>query len=120
MTTQVLLGSTTYGVPSGNYDGSSEDWAGDAATAANYYRGRGGLQTMTITVTNFEGILDLEATLDSDPNTATWFSTYEFGDGSTMPVTDHRIVTITGNFTWMRVRVSLFSAGTINTVTMTY
>jgi diaminopimelate epimerase len=120
MTTQVLLDSTTYGVPSGNYDGSSEDWAGNGVTAANYYRGRGGLQTISITVTNFEGVLHVEATLDSNADTATWFETFEFGDGSTSPVTDYRVITVTGNFTWMRARVTAFSGGTIDQVTMTY
>ena len=55
MTTQTILGTTVYGVPSGNYDGSSQDWSSDPVTAANYYRGRGGVQTVTFSVTQFEG-----------------------------------------------------------------
>ena len=39
ITTETLLNSTVHGIPSGNYDGSSQDWFSDAVKAANYYRG---------------------------------------------------------------------------------
>jgi len=71
-------------------------------------------------VTEFEGDMILEATLDSDAASANWFETFIYGDGSTTPLTDYYPATITGNFTWMRVRVEGFSGGTINTVTITY
>ena len=118
MTTHTILGSTVYGVPSGNYDGSSQDWSSDPVTAANYYRGRGGVQTVTFSVSAFAGIMYLEACLDANPAEANWFTTYVYGDGS--PFTDYHPESITGNFTWMRVRVSGFDGGTINSVTITY
>jgi hypothetical protein len=89
-------------------------------TAANYYRGRGGVQTITFGVTGFEGDMFLEACLDENPTEANWFTTYIYGDGSTIPLTDYHPATVTGNFSWMRVRVSGFSGGTINSVTITY
>jgi len=118
-TTYTILGSTVYGTPAGNYDGSSQDWASDAARAADYYRGYGGLQTITFTVTDFVGIIHLEATLDPDPSTANWVDTYSIGDDSTV-LTDRHSASIVGNFTWMRVRVELFDAGTINSVVIAY
>ena len=120
MTTEIILATTVYGVPSGNYDGSSQDWLSDAVQAAAYYRGQGSFQTVLFSVSGFEGVLTLEATLDPDPDTAGWFDTFVYGDGSTTPLTDYHPETITGNFTWMRVRVEGFSGGTINTVTITY
>ena len=120
MTTQTILDTTEYGVPSGNYDGSSQDWASDGVTAANYYRGRGGVQTVTFSVDAFEGVMYLEGCLDFDPVQADWFVTYVYGDGSTIPLSDYHPETVTGNFTWMRVRVEGFSGGTINSVTITY
>ena len=120
MTTQALLNTTVYGTPSGNYDGSSQDWVSDAVKAANYYRGQGSVQTVIFSVTGFEGIMRLEATLDSNPEQATWFETFVYGDGSTTPLTDYHPATITGNFTWMRLRIEGFSGGTINSVTITY
>lgn len=120
ITTETILDTTVDGVPSGNYDGSSQDWYSDAVKAANYYRGRGGIQTIQFDVTGFEGLIHLEATLDMDPATATWFSTFTFGDGSTTPLTDRHPETVIGNFTWMRVRVVGFSGGTIDSVTISY
>ena len=118
-TTYTILNTTVYGVPSGNYDGSSQDWASDAVRAADYYRGYGGLQTITFTVTNFIGIIYLEATLDPDPNTANWVNAYSIGDNS-VALTDRHPASIVGNYTWMRVRVELFDAGTINSITIAY
>jgi hypothetical protein len=120
MTTETIIDTTEYGVPSGNYDGSSQDWFSVARLASGYYRGQGGVQTVLFQVTGFEGILVLEATLDSDADSASWFETFTYGDGSTTPLTDYHPATVTGNFTWMRVRVEGFSGGTINTITITY
>ena len=120
MATVTILPATIYGTPSGNYDGSSQDWIGDAVQAANYYMGRGSVQTIMFSVNAFEGIMYLEATLDTDPDSAEWFETFVYGDGSTVPLTDYHPATVTGNFTWMRVRVAGFSGGTINATTITY
>ena len=120
MTTEIILGTTVYGEPSGNYDGSSQDWISDARLASNYYRGQGNIQTLAVSTSAFEGDIILEATLDADAQTATWFTTQTYGDGSTSPLTSYQVFTITGNFTWMRVRVEAFSGGTINSVNISY
>jgi len=120
MTTQTILGNTVYGQASGNYDGSSQDWASDAVRAANYYRGQGSVQTIGFTVTGFEGTMVIEATLDSDPNSAAWFDTYTYTAGSIVPASGYSTTSILGNFTWMRVRVEDFAAGTIASVVITY
>jgi hypothetical protein len=117
--TQTILATTVYGQASGNYDGSSQDWYSDPAQAADYYRGRGGLQTVTFSLDGFQGIIKLQATLDTLPETAKWFDVYEIGDGI-VPLTDYHPESITGNFVWMRVNVLLFDSGTINSVTITY
>jgi hypothetical protein len=120
MTTQTILGTTVYGQASGNYDGSSQDWFSDAVRAANYYRGQGSVQTVAFTVTGFRGTMTVEATLDSDPNSAAWFDTYSYTAGSIAPATGYSNTGILGNFTWVRVRVDNFAAGTITSVTITY
>ena len=119
ITTKTILGTTVYGTPSGNYDGSSQDWASDAQEAANYYRGRGGLQTVLINVTNFVGEIVIEATLDSIAETAIWFDTYTYSSPVT-PITDIHPTNIQGNFVWLRARVVGFDGGTINSVTVSY
>lgn len=118
--TYTILGQTVFGTPSGNYDGSSLDWASDPVQAADYYRGRGSsTQTVTFSLTGFVGRIILEATLDSEPTGATWFETFDIGD-PVVPLTDYHPQTVSGNFVWMRVRVELFDAGTINYINITY
>lgn len=119
MATQALLTAVTHGTPSGNYDGSSQDWFSDAVKAADYYRGRGGVQTMGFSVTGFQGTITIEATLDMDPDSAAWFPTLVYGNASTV-TTQNISESVVGNFTWLRARVERFEAGVINTVTVTY
>ena len=119
-TTLELLPTTTYGTPSGNYDGSSQDWSGDRQQAANYYGGFGGLQTIAYSLNGFQGRIKIEATLDSDPTTdAAWFKVNEF-DSTSTTTTNNFSVNITGNFTWIRANVEDFDAGTITKLYMSY
>ena len=119
-TTLQLLPTTTYGTPSGNYDGSSEDWSGDDQKAADYYGGFGQLQTIAFYLNGFQGKIKIEATLDSVPALDTdWFKVYEF-NSNTSPTTNNFSTNITGNFTWIRANVEEFSAGTITKVYMSY
>lgn len=119
-TTLELLPTTSYGTPSGNYDGSSQDWSGDRQQAANYYGGFGGLQTIAFYLTGFQGRIKIEASLEADPTADTeWFKVNEF-DSTSTATTNNFSTNITGNFTWIRANVELFEAGTINLVTMSY
>lgn len=120
MTTQTIISATVHGQASGNYDGSSLDWISVAVQAANYYRGQGSVQTVAFSVSGFEGTMTVEATLDTNPESAAWFDTYSYTAGSVAPVTDYYSTGIQGNFTWLRVRVENFSAGSITSVTATY
>jgi hypothetical protein len=116
---QIILENVQYGQPQGRYDGSSQDWSSDPVQAADYYKGRSSAQTFLIEVTDFVGVIYLEATLDSNNTSAIWFKTYQYGD-PVNPVTDHHYTTVPGNFVWMRVRVEGFDSGTIDKITITY
>jgi hypothetical protein len=122
LTTLPLLESTVNGIPSGNYDGSSLDFVGNAQIAVNYYGGQGSLQTVTISVTNFTGDIRLEATLNDslavNTNQAYWFEVDQYL--RLLPTTQIYPVTLTGNFTYMRARILDFETGTINAITITY
>ena len=122
-TTVTLLPSTTHGVPSGNYDGSSEDFIGTPQKAANYYRGRGGVQTIQWRFLGVQGDVTIQATLDADPATVQWFDVTSYGDGSTADsttITDVHNDSVLGNFTWLRAVVTNFTDGTIELVSATY
>jgi hypothetical protein len=119
-TTLQLLPTTTYGTPSGNYDGSSQDWAGVDQQAANYYGGFGTLQTVAFFLLNFQGIIKIEATLDAVPAVdADWFKVDEF-DTTSSEITENFSRNITGYFTWIRARVENFEAGTITKIMLSY
>ena len=115
ITTLTLLSNVVHGTPSGRYDGSSQDWTSDAVKAADYYQGRGGVQTVGFNVVGFAGKITIEATLDSDAETAGWFDVLDFELS-----TAQRSESVVGNFTWIRARISNFDAGTITFVTVTY
>lgn len=118
VTTKSILPTTVYGQAVGNYDGSSLDWSSDPVQAAEYYRGRGGIQTIVFDTTDFAGTMYLEACLDTLADSAAWFTTFVYGNGT--PLTDRHPETVLGNFVWMRVRVEGFTGGTINSVTISY
>jgi hypothetical protein len=119
-TTLQLLPTTSYGTPSGNYDGSSQDWSGNRQQAANYYGGFGGLQTIAFYFNQFQGRIRIQATLESNPTVdAQWFRVYDF-DSTNTPTSNNFSTNITGNFTWIRANVEDFTSGTISQVTMSY
>lgn len=119
LTNLFLLNNVIYGTPSGNYDGSSADFDSDGIKGVGYYQGQGGIQTLGIQTTGFIGVITLQATLDNEWQTADWFDIYEYGDNST-PITEFRPVTVTGNFAWVRARITGFDSGTINFINITY
>lgn len=118
-TTLQLLPTTSYGTPSGNYDGSSLDWSGDPAKAANYYGGYGQLQTIAFFLNQFQGLIKIEATLESTPADDQWFKINEF-DSLAQPTTNNFSTNIPGNFVWIRAKVEGFSAGTITKLMLSY
>lgn len=123
VTNLTILNQTVHGQASGNYDGSSLDFDSDAVKAVGYYRGQGSVQTVYLRLQGFVGVIHLDCTLNEDPNsvdsTFSWFETAEYGD-DTVPITTVHPITLTGNFTWIRARVVDFTAGTIESITISY
>jgi hypothetical protein len=114
-----MLDDVEYGSASGNYDGSSQLFYSNAVPAANYYAGYGSIQTIRYELSEFVGIITVQATLNDLPDQAKWFDISERGDGNT-PDTGVTTSTITGNFSWIRAKVEGFDAGTITTVSVSY
>jgi hypothetical protein len=118
-TTQILIDDVTYGIASGNYDGSSQDWYSNAVPAANYYGGQGNLQTIVYQLQGFVGIITIEATLNDAQESAPWFDVATYSDGSSVE-TGTIPVNVVGNFTWIRAHITGFDAGTIQAITAAY
>jgi hypothetical protein len=115
-TTKTLLDNIVYGTPSGNYDGSSQDFYSDPIPAGNYYSGQGSLQTVTYNISNCSANLTVQATLNDLTEQAKWFdvNSQEFeNQTATIPAN------VLGNFCWLRVRVTIFDQGSM-TVSVAY
>lgn len=114
-----VLDNVVYGTASGNYDGSSQLFYSNAVPAANYYAGNGSVQTILYSLSDFVGVITMQATLNDLPEQAQWFDISVRGDGSTA---DSGITsaTVTGNFSWIRARVEAFDSGTIQAVNLSY
>lgn len=125
---ETMIPATVCGTPSGTYDGSSLDWYSIPVKGVNYYRGQGHIQTVWINVLDFQGVITIEANLDQDPlnfedinyqTSTSWFIVDTFGDASSQ-ITDYRPLTIAGNFTWLRAKITDFTNGEIKRVNVTY
>ena len=126
----VLVPRTEYGVPSGNYDGSSETaFTANRQKAVDYYKKLDYTNTLRFTVDDFVGQVIIQASLDKDPGEDTdgdWFDVYTFPtdesselDGSSAITIDYSYA-VDGRFTWMRAKVANFTGGTIESVTLSY
>ncbi len=114
-----LLPTTTFGTPSGNYDGSSLDFDGVTNKAPGYYTQGANLQTIGYFLSGFTGKIVIEASLKTTPTASDWFTvnTYDATVGTT---TKNSAVNVNGNFVWIRANVINFAAGTITKLTMSY
>ena len=119
MTTLTLLPVTVFGTPSGNYNGNSTSFVGNAVPAANYYGGQGSAQTAIIQSTGFQGVVTIEATLNDWVQQALWFEVTSYGNAS-VPNTGTEALNMLGNFVWLRAKVTDFTAGTINSANVIY
>ena len=120
LTTKTLLPLTTYGVPSGNYNGTSLDFIGDTVPGASYYTVKhGSNQTAVITTTNFIGVITLQASLGTVAEQDAWFDVATYGN-STTPTTGTTAINLVGNFVWVRAAVTSFTDGTINSANLLF
>ena len=73
-----LLPATDFEHAQGNYDGSTDNFYGAPVKAAGYYSTHGTLQSVAHFTHEYTGSIAIQATLDSDPATAEWFTVYTF------------------------------------------
>lgn len=115
-----IVSNIIYGVPSDHYDGTSSFYSASTC-ASGYYGGFSEYQTVTLDVSNFIGAIDIQASLNSDPSTASYFSVQSVPIiSSNVAITDTFTTTVVGNFVLLRIAVSNFSSGIINSVSVTY
>ena len=120
-TSVTLIPTTTFGTSAGNYDGASAAFNGDKVKGDGYYGFSDGVHTVQTRVTNFVGTLKVQGSLVKDPTSTDWvdIDNIVVGDGSTA-TTNSYLNNFTGNFVWIRVSVTEFTAGTINNIFMAH
>jgi len=117
-----LIPSTTFGTANGNYDPlvNSGDFSGPPQKAAAYYSKDKSIQTLSWYLTNFEGKIAIEATLDEDNTTDNYFTIQTIDATLGGPVTENDFINLEGNYTWLRATITEFTAGTINKISVGY
>jgi len=91
--------------------------SGDKQQAASYFFGNKDLQTITWTVTAFTGLIAIQATLVEDPTEDDWFTAYNIA-GTNTTITSYN--NLSGNFVWLRAKVTGFTQGVIQNVKVSY
>lgn len=113
----VVISSVTYGAANGEYNGTDINWYSKPYKGDGYYGYTDGLHTASYKLTGFVGIIGFQASLATNPTDSDWFDIAEsqVGNGST-PQTASTFANFSGNFVWVRVAVTSFTAGFINKV----
>ena len=120
-TSVTLIPTTSFGTAAGNYDGSATAFNSDKVKGDGYYGFSDGVHTVQTRVTSLVGTIKIQGTLVKDPAETDFVDivTVNDSDGSTA-VTNSFLNNFTGNFVWIRVAVSGFTAGTINNIFMAH
>lgn len=138
-----MLETTTY-----TGDGITEVvLRGDKVKGDGYYSRSDGLHTVQFVLTNFVGTIEIEGTLDADPEDPFYTNCNDSTDWSpvmieephcvsttglwgssivpfklefTSPETSVSMYNFTGNYTWLRVYITKWTAGTVNSIKMNH
>lgn len=129
--TSTLIQTVSFGVPSGNYDGFSTTWYSSPVYGPGYYGYGSGLVTVayyaSAFISNitqaFVGDMNLQATLAQNPTDSDWVDipntiVGNLNPNSTTPIATS--VNASGNFVYLRIKVSNFSSGNIVKVQVNY
>jgi hypothetical protein len=108
-TTVILLPKTPYN--------GVREITGSAQPAAAYYLGNQDLQTLSWTTTEFNGLITVQASLVETPANSDWFTVFNL-PGSELTITGFQ--NINGNFVRLRVKVTNFTRGVIQSIKVSY
>ena len=113
----VIISNTAHGASNGgSYNGTDLDWYSTRYQGRGYYGYSDGYHTFGYKTTGLLGVVSIQATLATNPTEDDWFDTgSSFGDENT-PYTGSNYTNVVGNFVWIRLAITNFTAGTINRV----
>lgn len=96
--------------------GAHISFDGDQAQAAAYYLANRDLQTITWNLTSqFSGNVKIQASLVTSPSNSDWFDIYDIDTNN-----KNGFHNLNGNFVWLRAKVTDWTEGAIQLVTVSY
>jgi len=120
-------------------DSTSESLFGEKFKGDGYYGRSDGIHTVQWSLSNFVGTIRIQGSLSVDPQEADWFnislgSSGEFTIDTTgkisilslnsliysEPTTESFTYNFIGNYVWVRARIEDWTAGTVNSITMSH
>ena len=118
-TSEIILSNQTHPGDSTVSIVSGSKFKGDG-----YYSRSDGFHTVQYSVTGFIGTIDTQASLADNPVEADWFNItasqmLSANDSSTYN-TGSFIYNFTGNYVWVRIKVSNWTDGTVNSVLLNH
>ena len=120
-TSEIMLSATTHPGDSTVSIVSGSKFKGDG-----YYSRSDGFHTVQYSVTGFIGTIDTQASLADNPVEADWFTlsateheTIGYPNDGTVATGAH-IKNFTGNYVWVRVVVSSWTDGTVNSIQLNH
>jgi len=118
-------------------DSTIETVTGDKFKGDGYYGRSDGLHTIQVNLAGFLGDVQLQGTLAVDPTADDWF-TVRLGSGQTIDTTgkifnaitskleytanetSSKTYNFTGNYVWIRAKISNWTDGTVNSIQMNH
>ena len=109
-------------------------FSSDPIKGDGYFGASDGLHTVQISINNFVGKLEVQGTLEAEPEEIDWFpvrlGTGEYSMDTTGAIKETNVSYVqyntrtstvnsynfTGNFVWVRARVSEWTEGTVNSI----
>ena len=91
----------------------STDTTGEKIQADGYYGYADGLHTVAITMTAYTGLVSVQGTLASTPVEADWFDLFEM---NLTAQTKTLGMTFSGNYVYLRAKVTNRYAGTVDKI----
>jgi len=104
-------------------DSSVETVLGEQYKGDGFYGRSDGFHTIQITVSGFEGTIQMQATLATEPTDTDWFdvtgATHTAPTAIDVNSTGSFFYNFTGNFVWVRAKV-VYTEGTINSIKLNH
>jgi hypothetical protein len=107
-------------------DSSTQELVGIPYKGDGYYGRSDGLHTIQYALNGFRGNISIEATLAAEPEDEDWFTVYsqDHNVSGSLPDSslqrESAIENFTGNYVWIRAKVSNWTDGTVNFIKLNH